>query len=567
MAVAAFAQAAAVPTVHADALVDETLEGCVDGGRFYSVAGKPGPPFVVYLHDVLSTKGGSVDLRAFEGRAVRLRGSLGPEDQVLLAPETPPEVTAEACPPARRVAILDYHDAFRALSPRESYERGLRQLEAGRYGPAAASFDAVIQREPGSALAYSKRGLAHAGNIEFKAALADCQRAIELGVRDSDQYALLCRVQRRLVQLDAALAACARAIELEPGRAAPYVERALVQVRRGDLRAALADYNTGLRLDPENEVVLANRARVLQDLGDPDAAYQDLQKALEIDPHLLPARKRLVEIEALRAGRSLASAPASLPPPPPMEPDEGAETTSAPAAASGPDTRVMLRLLRQLPYFKPASRSDPAVTRSTAMPEAKAPAWFIEVAWREGGEFRRGLALVASTSQPPPEGEWLATDGPWGIGAFEAGKNWDDLIAQLAEGRHAAWASVAQGRLRMVVRAQSEFAARVGGGRYAAELTCLVKPRACGFASDERFLDAGFLDQEWQGFRYLLHPGAGDAAPHRVRAYAVTAVAVDFGKEWPSYCADEGGRLCEVPTHLPFRIKDGACPTKCLPVN
>jgi tetratricopeptide (TPR) repeat protein len=529
--------------------LDKTLDGCVDGGRFYS-AGEGVKP-TVYLHEVVRTeRGGVVDLRPYDGKGVRLRGALGTQDQIVLAEEHPPEVTAESCPAGRRIAILEYDDVFRMLTPDESYARGLRQIGLGFYRAAVVSFDAVLARAPDSARAFFGRGLANARAGKHKLAVADYERAIEMGAARAEHYAALCQAQVELDLRDAAMASCDRALALDPVTPLAYAERGVVHRRRGDSRAALADYDASLRLAPDDEVVLTNRAGLLMEMGDLAAARRDLRRALELDPHHLWARERFAEVERKIAQKAESSAPVIAGPPP--------------ARPGFPDART-IALLRRLPHFQSTARTGLEITRTMPMPQAQAPALFLELRWSEAGEAVRGLALVAATAQPPPEGAWLVRDGPWGIAAFEPRQDWGDLLASLREGQYAAWSVAARGRVHEVVRAQSEFASRVGQGLFAAELRCLVEPRVCGFASSERFLDPAILGEEWHGYRYALDAGGRERSTHLVARYAVAAVAVDVTGPWSSYCAEESGRFCEVPTHVPFRIRAGACPLRCLP--
>lgn len=139
------------------------------------------------------------------------------------------------------------------------------------------------------------------------------------------------------------------------------------------------------------------------------------------------------------------------------------------------------------------------------------------------------------------------------------------LLASLREGQFQAWTAVARGRLREVVRAQEQFAATAGGGRFAAELRCLVEPSSCGFAAVEPLLEPGFLRDEWSGFRYSLEADGRDREAPLAATFVVTAVAADVSNAVSSFCADESGRVCEVPTYVPFRLRTGACPLRCLP--
>ncbi|MCL4818645.1 MAG: tetratricopeptide repeat protein [Vicinamibacteria bacterium] len=525
-------------------LADRALEGCVEGGRFYSVGEAPR---VVFLHDVVQPgRREPVDLRPYEGTAVRVRGALDPQDRIALDRGARPEVTARRCPAERLVAILEYDDVFRMLSRDETLARGLRQLELGFVRQAVATFDSILQRASDDGGALMGRGRAHAREGKWQAALADFERAAAAEPAAADAHAALCGALVQRGRLDAALVSCDRAIELDPGLAQAWAGRGVVMRRRGDPRAALSAYDASLRLNPDDEVVLTYRAGVLIEAGEHDAARRDLRRALSIDPHYSEARRRLQDLER-QVTRAAVPGPTS-------------------GDADSPVRGVALELVRRLPHFTATpSRLGLEVARVAPLAQAKAPAWFVELRWTEAGEAEYGLALVASTAAPPPEGEWLAREGEWGVAAFEPGQDWADLLASLREGQFQAWTAVARGRLREVVRAQEQFAATAGGGRFAAELRCLVEPSSCGFAAVEPLLEPGFLRDEWSGFRYSLEADGRDREAPLAATFVVTAVAADVSNAVSSFCADESGRVCEVPTYVPFRLRTGACPLRCLP--
>jgi tetratricopeptide (TPR) repeat protein len=86
-------------------------------------------------------------------------------------------------------------------------------------------------------------------------------------------------------QLDEAIADLDRAIEMGPGWAPPYNNRARAWVGKGEPAKAIADYDVLIGLSPGNAAGYVNRALAYLKLKDFDRALPDLQRADELKPN------------------------------------------------------------------------------------------------------------------------------------------------------------------------------------------------------------------------------------------------------------------------------------------
>ena len=119
----------------------------------------------------------------------------------------------DLCTLALDTEILDLRDRAGTL-----VNRGVFKLRRLDYGAALKDFDAAVKQDPRLGEALVNRGAARIGLKQPEAALADINRAFELGVP-------------------------------EPAKA--HFNRALAHEKLGDLKSAWLDYSRAAELDPE----------------------------------------------------------------------------------------------------------------------------------------------------------------------------------------------------------------------------------------------------------------------------------------------------------------------------
>lgn len=114
---------------------------------------------------------------------------------------------------------------------------------------AVAHFNALIHDSPG-AQAYQHRGIVRCHLGEYAAALADFQRAADMGLDD----------------------------------AGLYINRGVAHQRAGSLRAAIDDYTQAIRRDATNAQAYDNRSSALAELEEWDESLADSNEAIRLDP-------------------------------------------------------------------------------------------------------------------------------------------------------------------------------------------------------------------------------------------------------------------------------------------
>ena len=150
----------------------------------------------------------------------------------------------------------------------------------------------VVAKDPGSFVAYGFRGMAYAAAGADEPALADFNRALELG---GDRYFSAQVLFKRGAlfqgrrQFPEAMADYDRALAIDPGMVAVLENRGNVLDMLGRTGEALSAYTYGLSLEPGNAQLYYNRGLVYQRTGDDPKAIFDYGEALNREPDFAPA--------------------------------------------------------------------------------------------------------------------------------------------------------------------------------------------------------------------------------------------------------------------------------------
>lgn len=84
-------------------------------------------------------------------------------------------------------------------------------------------------------------------------------------------------------QLDAALADCDKAVEIRPDNTEVYVLRGALRLEKGDLDGAMADFNNVIALNPKDEFAYAGRAEVYYELHKFADALADYRMCCQVN--------------------------------------------------------------------------------------------------------------------------------------------------------------------------------------------------------------------------------------------------------------------------------------------
>ncbi len=206
-------------------------------------------------------------------------------------------------------AVVAYGDVIR-LQPEcgEAYlHRGTARNELEQYKAALADLERALCLSPDVASAiYSARGVAKSGLGQHEAARAEHEQAFRLEPRCAVLYANRGFSQMLQGADEAAIADFDEALRLNPEMPEVYHYRGEVKFFRGQYESSIADYDAAIRLEPKNAVYYTNRGLTKTSLGENDAAFVDYEEAIRIDPELAQPYTFRAE-EKLRLGRDAAA--------------------------------------------------------------------------------------------------------------------------------------------------------------------------------------------------------------------------------------------------------------------
>ena len=148
--------------------------------------------------------------------------------------------------------------------------RGARYLAKGRYDQALADFDRAIELGAADAWFFVGRGNTYVTMGRYDQALADYDRAIELDAADA--WVFLCRgmTYGTMGRNDQALADFDHAIELGAADAWVFFGRGAIYRLMGRYDDALADFDRAIELDPTGDEFAAARTEICQLTGRSD---------------------------------------------------------------------------------------------------------------------------------------------------------------------------------------------------------------------------------------------------------------------------------------------------------
>ncbi len=163
--------------------------------------------------------------------------------------------------------------------------KAIAQYSAGNVAGAIASYTEAIQLAPNVAVFYLNRANAYLYKPDFRAAIADVNKALELKIEKADDaYVIRGAAQAGLGNFDAAIADCNRALKINPKHALAYNNRANDKLRQRNYSGALADCNQALKLDPNLALAYYNRGYVYYNTGNRAGALADWKRAVQMQP-------------------------------------------------------------------------------------------------------------------------------------------------------------------------------------------------------------------------------------------------------------------------------------------
>lgn len=197
------------------------------------------------------------------------------------------EIAATDIPATRQALALAKGRALRLIAP-SSTPAQWQQVQAARkanaFAPALAAYARAIAAKPDDRLPLTNRADFHATLLDWKATLADLDRAMAIE-RDVDLLLWRARVHQ-LVRDDAsALKDIMAARELDPGSSSAVSALAMLQMKTGQTDAALDLLDERIAEGGEDKAsYLSLKAEVLAHLGDTDQALTVMDEAMAAAP-------------------------------------------------------------------------------------------------------------------------------------------------------------------------------------------------------------------------------------------------------------------------------------------
>jgi tetratricopeptide (TPR) repeat protein len=166
------------------------------------------------------------------------------------------------------------------------FELGMRQMGAGAYRAALASFDRSIatwpNTSPNNATAFYNRGMAHRLLGETDAALADFSQAIAERADYGEAYTERGALAQTRGDAAQAMQDFSRAVELTPS-ANGYFQRGEAYALLGQPQKALEDFDRAIRERPDAPYIYRARAAVKKTMGDLDGYAADRDQSVKTE--------------------------------------------------------------------------------------------------------------------------------------------------------------------------------------------------------------------------------------------------------------------------------------------
>ena len=175
------------------------------------------------------------------------------------------------------------------------FGRGMALGRAGRLNEAIADFGVFIRRHPDSSIAYTKRGVRHIWNRDFKNAEKDLTRAVELDNNNAEAHDDLGVVLAQSGRLEKALEHFLKARAINPGYQKVHHNLAMVYFIADDLKSALASADAALDLNPDTRGTLTLKAEILDAMGLKEQAQSIRERAEFLPESLGPSERSTIQ--------------------------------------------------------------------------------------------------------------------------------------------------------------------------------------------------------------------------------------------------------------------------------
>ena len=162
--------------------------------------------------------------------------------------------------------------------------RGFAYNVLGDYKQAIEDLNRAIEIKPSYADAYNNRGIAYKGLGNYKQAIEDLNRAIEIKPSYAQAYYNRGNAYSGLGNYRQAIEDYSRVIEIKPSYADAYNNRGNAYSGLGNYRQAIEDYGRAIEIKPSYAQAYYNRGNAYSGLGNYHQAIEDYSRAIKINP-------------------------------------------------------------------------------------------------------------------------------------------------------------------------------------------------------------------------------------------------------------------------------------------
>jgi uncharacterized membrane protein YjgN (DUF898 family)/lipoprotein NlpI len=232
------------------------------------------PPLIAVLlvYLVLTFLSGFVVRMVGEGAQTASRSSEGMKVRIPLGEKRPDQPKSQ--PSVKEAGPRRIIGVFAPPKPREAEEAKGASLDV-RF----SRIEALLQREPGNAVAYYSRGWVHQSRGELDKALADYNQALKIAPAFADAYFNRGVVYVQTGKYDLAAEDFSAVLRYEKESSDAFSNRGSVYLQQGKIDQAIMDFTDAIRLAPDDADVVYNRAVAFLEKGDAQKAKLDLIRA------------------------------------------------------------------------------------------------------------------------------------------------------------------------------------------------------------------------------------------------------------------------------------------------
>jgi tetratricopeptide (TPR) repeat protein len=186
---------------------------------------------------------------------------------------------------------IDKGDLLTVLEERESsyliqtvngHKGAVSKVTVAKLAEAVPVYDELILKQPAEGRLYTLRASCFWAVGQSAKAIADFDKAIELGYDAAHAYVSRGMFQAAMGNYELALADYNQAIERDPQDEVPVLNRAAVHVSLGKYEAAIEDYTAAIQLRPDHPILYTQRAIAHKQIGELSKAVADYDRAIEL---------------------------------------------------------------------------------------------------------------------------------------------------------------------------------------------------------------------------------------------------------------------------------------------